>query len=90
MTITVLAVLFLLLIILIAFFGQRILVKKTASLEEAHQFVCSICRNTFEKSDLVERQIGDFKMMYFCTACIRGLYEDMTRAAETKSVVPRR
>lgn len=80
MTITILAVLFLLLLLVLAFFGQRLLSQKTASLQETDTFACAICRNSFTKRQLIARQVGDYKILYFCKNCIESLYADVTRA----------
>jgi beta-lactamase regulating signal transducer with metallopeptidase domain len=77
MTLTVLAVVFLLLILVVVFVGQRFLSQKTESLKATNQEQCAVCRNTYEKSQLVERQIGDYKILYFCKQCIEGLYTDL-------------
>jgi hypothetical protein len=37
---------------------------------------CSICREQFSKDMLVEREIGDYKLLYFCGDCIQGLSSD--------------
>ncbi len=34
---------------------------------------CSVCRDKFHKSKLIARQIGDYKMLYFCKKCIDEL-----------------
>ncbi len=77
MTITVLAVAFLLLILITAFFGQRLLSRKTESVKNSVLEQCAICRNSFDKAELVERQIGDIKILYFCSNCIKSLYKDI-------------
>ena len=79
MTLTALAVVFLLFILAIAFFGQRLLSQKAESLATRNQEQCAICRNTYDKGELVERQIGDYKMLYFCKQCIEELFTDLQR-----------
>ena len=76
MTFTVLALVFLVLILIIAIFGQRLLSQKTESVKNTNTEQCFICRDTFDKRELVERQIGDLKVMYFCSTCIENLYKD--------------
>ncbi len=78
MAITVLAVVFLLLILITAFFGQRLLSRKAESAKATALEQCAICRNTFEKEELVERQIGDIKIHYFCSNCIKSLSKDIS------------
>ena len=70
-------VLFLFFIVLSAFLGYRLLGKGTTTPEEANLEKCSICRQKFDKSQLVLRQIGDYKLFYFCRECVLKLYADM-------------
>lgn len=79
MALTVLAGIFLFFVLLMAIFGQRILSQKTASVKNPNRETCSVCQNVFDKGTLIERQIGDFKMMFFCPQCIEHLYNDMKK-----------
>ncbi|MBI1807183.1 MAG: hypothetical protein HYR76_09055 [Ignavibacteria bacterium] len=77
MAVTVLAALFLFALVLTAFFGYKYLGKKTTAPENINNEKCSICRQKFEKKMLIERQIGDYKLLYFCRECIVRLYADL-------------
>lgn len=79
MTLTALAIAFLLVILLIAIFGQRLLSQKADSLKATNQERCTICWKSFEKSHLIERQIADVKILYFCKECIEGLLADLKK-----------
>ena len=73
MAITVLAVAFLLMMLAIAFLGYRFVIRKGSAPAELPTERCAICRNTFNKSELILRQIGDYKLLYFCRSCIESL-----------------
>ena len=77
MVITISAVVFLLFIILIAIVGYKAITRKERRLTESNSEKCSLCKEEFDKSQLVERQIGDYKLMYFCRKCILQLYSDL-------------
>lgn len=77
MTITVLASIFIAAILLIAVLGFKLVIKQGKPPEELNSERCSVCREKFNKSLLVERQIGDYKLLYFCPACITKLHNDM-------------
>lgn len=77
MTITVLASLFIAAILLIAAFGFKLVIKQGKPPEDLHTERCSICREKFNKSLLVERQIGDYKLLLFCPDCITKLHSEM-------------
>lgn len=77
MAVTILAVLFLFFLVVIAFFGYNYLGKRAVTPENLNTEKCSICRQQFEKKMLTERQIGDYKLLYFCRDCILRLYADL-------------
>ena len=77
MIVTVLAVIFLLVLSGVAYFGYSILGKRTVAPGEINTEECSVCRKKFIKEELVLRQIGDYKMLYFCKRCIMSLYNDL-------------
>jgi hypothetical protein len=79
MTFTVLAVAFLLFLVVIAVVGFR--AAKNQSREVADQTTekCSLCRESFPKSNLIERQVGEYKVMYFCRGCVEGLEKDFSK-----------
>ena len=77
MVVSILAVVFLILIGFIAIIGYKTIIKGGPSKEALNLEKCSICRNTFEKNQLLLRQIGDYKLLYFCRECIIKLYADL-------------
>lgn len=79
MTLSILAGLFLLFLIGIIFYGYGFVVKSTRPADAENMEQCSLCRNNFDKRALVEREIGDYKLMYFCKSCISGLHDDAAR-----------
>ncbi|MDL1894200.1 hypothetical protein FBQ87_15140 [Sphingobacteriales bacterium CHB3] len=77
MTLTVLASVFLLLILVVAFVGFKAVIKQGKPPEEFNMEKCSLCREKFNTSMLVERQIGDYKLLYFCPTCIQRLHNEL-------------
>jgi predicted SprT family Zn-dependent metalloprotease len=77
-TVTVLAVVFLLIVLLVAVFGFRTVIKKGHSSSDPNTERCSLCRQQFPKTQLIERQVGDYRLMYFCGSCIVKLHNDLT------------
>jgi uncharacterized membrane protein len=73
MIVSVLAVCFLLFIGLVAYFGYKLVINRGTSPEEINTERCSICRERFQKGELILRQIGDYKLLFFCRKCIDGL-----------------
>jgi len=79
MTLSILAVCFLLLLIGIIFYGYGFIMKSARPAAENME-PCTICKVRFDKQHLVEREIGDSKLIYFCEACILRLYDDVTQS----------
>jgi predicted SprT family Zn-dependent metalloprotease len=76
MSVTILAILFLILLLAIAAFGFKAIIKQGKAPEDIHKERCSICRNHVHASQLIERQIGDYRVLYFCRPCITTLMQD--------------
>ena len=77
MAVTVLAATFLIFLIIVAVLGYRVLGRRTAGTAEIDTEKCSVCRERFKKNQLIERQIGDYRILYFCRNCVMGLYSDL-------------
>jgi hypothetical protein len=77
MTVTVLASIFIAVLLFIALVGFKAVIKQGKPPEEINLEKCSICREKFNKSMLVEREIGDYKLLFFCPACISKLHNEM-------------
>ena len=76
MTITILAIAFLLVLFLVAIAGYKTIIKRGSTPAASNMEKCAICRETFDKQELALRQIGDYKLLYFCKKCVAGLYAD--------------
>ncbi len=75
MAVTISAVIFLALLLAVAFLGTRMMQKKSVSGTPGSER-CLLCSTPFPKAELVTRQIGDYKIVYFCRSCIIKLYAD--------------
>lgn len=78
MTITILAVAFLLGIIAVAFVGFKAIIRQGKAPEDLNREKCSLCRVSYHKAQLIERQVGDARIYYFCAACIGALHSELT------------
>ncbi len=75
MIVTVLAILFLILILATAFVGTRMIQKKSAA-AAADTEKCSLCGAVHPKKELILRQVGDYRLLFFCRTCIVKLATD--------------
>lgn len=78
MIVTVLAVAFLLLLLAVAVFGFKAIIKQGKAPQDLNKELCSICRKEFPKSQLIERQVGDYRLLFFCGPCIAKLHAELT------------
>ncbi len=74
--ITFLAIIFLAALLIIAVAGIRLLQNKSRQAVQDHKEKCTFCQNYFDKTELVVRQIGDTRLLYFCRSCILKLFTD--------------
>ncbi len=77
MIVSVLAIAFLVIVAFVAFIGYKAVILRGSSAAAQQTERCSICRERFEKNELLLRQIGDYKLLYFCRNCILQLYSDL-------------
>jgi hypothetical protein len=77
MTVTILAVVFLCLMLIVTYFGYRFMFRTKGQAEQTRLERCSICRLPFPQARLIERQSGDTRVYRFCDGCIKGLYNDL-------------
>ena len=77
MTISILAVLFLAVIIAVALVGFRAIIKQGKLAEDGNKEKCSVCRVQYNRSQLIERQVGDHRILYFCQSCLMSLHNEM-------------
>ncbi len=77
MTISILAVLFLAAILAVSFIGFRAIIRQGKSPEDINKEKCSICRTQYHRSQLIARQVGDYRLLHFCQSCIMSLHNEM-------------
>lgn len=77
MTVTILALVFLGTILLAAFFGFRTIIRQGKAPEDLNKEKCSVCRMQYNRSQLIERQVGDYRVMYFCQSCIMSMHNEV-------------
>ena len=77
MTLSILALLFLAGILFVAVFGFRTIIRQGKTPDDENRERCSICRERFNRSQLIERQVGDHRLLYFCQTCVMSLHNEM-------------
>ena len=77
MTLTVLAAIFLGIIVAVTLLGFRAVISQGKSPDELNREKCSLCRTSYPKAELVERQVGDVRVLHFCRSCIASLNAEM-------------
>jgi hypothetical protein len=78
MAITILAIVFIILLGLVTVAGYRAVIRGTGGPARGEeQEKCTVCRRAMAKSSMVERQIGDYRILWFCRECITRLASDI-------------
>lgn len=77
MTVTILAVVFLIIMLAVVAFGFKAVIRQGKAPQDINKERCSLCRQQFHTSTMIERQIGDHKLYYFCPACITALHNEL-------------
>ena len=71
--ITYLTIGFVVLLLGAALYGFGIVMRRPPTQEELETERCTLCGKGLKKENLVERQIGDYKLLFFCRECIEKL-----------------
>jgi hypothetical protein len=79
MALTIGAIVFLVGLVFLVYYGYSVGVKKNVKPGEENLQRCSLCTRKFNRSELVERQGGDSKVYYFCDSCIESLFAEAQR-----------
>ncbi|HLB00795.1 MAG TPA: hypothetical protein VJO14_05370 [Bacteroidota bacterium] len=77
MIVTVLAIACIALLGILTVAGYRMIIRggeSPAQVEGTEK--CAICRQSVRTEEMVERLIGDHRVLYFCGPCITGLASD--------------
>lgn len=75
--VTFLSVSFLIFLVSLIFYGYGFIVTSSKSKEDVEMEKCTVCNFKFEKKEMILRQVGDFKLIYFCKNCIQNLSEEV-------------
>jgi len=70
MSVTILASLFLLFMLLVTWFGYRFVIRRESDGHQGRMQRCTICRGDFPSSQLIERSSGDSRVHRFCERCV--------------------
>lgn len=79
---SVLAIAFVILLLILVLYGFGIVMRRPPSANELPTESCSLCRRQIDKKLLIERQVGDSRVFYFCAECIQQLYEEVLHSTK--------
>ncbi len=77
MAITIGSILFLLGLLFLIYYGFSLVRKAGINPREENLVNCSLCNNKFDRAMLVERQVDDSRLYYFCPSCIEKLNSEL-------------
>ena len=76
MIVTILASLFLIMLVGVIFYGYGFIMKSAKNRGAENSERCFLCKTAYDKGQLIERVIGDSRIVYFCKNCIAKLAEE--------------
>ncbi len=76
MIVTILASLFLVLLVGVIFYGYGFIMKSAKNRGAEATERCILCKTAYAKGQLVERVIGDSRIIFFCKKCIADLAKE--------------
>lgn len=76
--------LFLLGLVLWIFYGYGFVVKSVIPKGSQPIEKCGLCQKKFPRAELVERQVGDATLLYFCATCVGKLKEEAALKQQRK------
>lgn len=79
MALTIGAIILLIGLVFLVYYGYSVGVKKSVRPGEENLRRCSLCLRKFNRSELVERLVGDNKVFYFCQSCVESLSAEVKR-----------
>ena len=85
MSVTILALVFIILILLVAALGFKMMMKPGTPPGDTPKERCSLCRISYDKSSLIERQVGDTRLFFFCRSCVEQLHNDFMRRISSEA-----
>jgi hypothetical protein len=77
MALTIGAIVFLFGLAFLVYYGYTVGVRRGANPGDGNLLKCSLCLKKLSRSQLIERQVGDSKLLYFCETCIRSLQKEL-------------
>ena len=77
MSVTILAIIFIIGLLIISLLGYRGIIKRGKPVGNINEERCTLCGKQFNRAQMVERQIGDYRLYYFCSSCIADLHHEM-------------
>ncbi len=72
----ILSIIFIILLLFFIAYGWGIVMRRSQHAGGEAGEKCSLCREKFPRDTLVEREVGDYKLLYFCNDCIQSLSKD--------------
>lgn len=85
---TILAITFIIFLLVAIYYGYGIVMKRPPSAEELRTETCSLCRRRIDKEVLIEREVGDSRLYYFCPDCIEALHTQLQQHLHAPTDLP--
>jgi len=77
MALTIGAIALIAALIFLIYYGYSVGIRRGIRPGEENRQKCSLCLQSFDRSNLIERQVSDNKVFYFCESCVESLYTEV-------------
>lgn len=82
---TYLGIAFILALLGLILYGFGFVMRRPSDGSPSDSTKCAICRLPFKRDQLVERQVGDSKLLSFCPSCILNLHDDLPKLPPSRT-----
>jgi hypothetical protein len=64
-------------LIFLIYYGFGFAGRRSVTARENLTRKCALCKRDFPQAELIERQVGDTQLLYFCKPCIENLWGEV-------------
>ncbi len=65
--------------VFLIYYGLTLGVRKSSAPGAEKLVKCTLCQQRFDRTTLIQKQVGDSKLLYFCESCVRSLYGELLK-----------
>jgi len=79
MALTIGGIVLLIGLVFLIYYGLTLGLRKSSRPGAENLLKCTLCQQRFDRTKLIQKQVGDSKLFYFCESCVRNLYGELQK-----------